>query len=435
MKRIVRILLAITICAAVVFCTFWYTDSKNSNIENGNTDIVTVSKHPVTEKGSGRIFLNSLEQDGQKFELYQCGTDTILIHNGKEYVYYDWSKYITLEKPEMHYSDYDNNPDDKELAIKIVSSNNIETGEYLYDIYILNPFTDEKGEPQLDLFVAGKSDWNNIFTRYMNIELSQPSLCPKFVQVAMTYRWMDNIKYDDDGMADSIYNAYSHALKDGKGGYCKTQRWSLGQGVYSFNEDESLRVEVDVKLLYENTDEVQDLGVLYYEVWVQKNNSLGCRPRTMGFKANPEYKSLNPNHVARWGWKYTENNSNQRPSVLGDTNIDKIKYHFDYDDAVDEKTVSYDNNETEMKNISKMEFTEKGIKLYAKDGYAFSKHPANTGNFKVMINEDEPGNDYEIAYKASISKEKGTEVLFIEFENTYPQSYFHSVTIYYNVES
>lgn len=434
MKQFLRVLLAIVICIAIVFGTYWYTDSKNSNIENGNTDIVTVSKHPVTEKGSDRIFLNSLEQEGQKFELYRCGTDTILIHNGKEYVYYDWSKYITLEKPEMHYNDYDSNPDDKELAIKIVSSRNVETGEYIYDIYILNPFTDENGEPQIDLFVASKTDWNNIFTKDMNIELSQPSFCPKFVQVAMTYRWKESIKYDENGMADCIYKAYSHALKDGKGGYCKTQRWTFGQGAYTFTETENLRLEVDVKLIYDDTDEVQELGVLYYEVWLRDNNSLGCRPKTMGFKANPEYKSLNPKHTADKGWNYVETNTNQNPSTLGDTNIDQIKYKFDFSIDAESKSVSFDKNETEMKNISKMEFTEKGIKLYAKKGYAFSKLPANVGDFKVMINEDEPGNDYEIAYKASVSKQDDIEVLYIEFEHEYPKSYFHNVTIYYNVD-
>lgn len=434
MKQFFKVLLAIAVCIAVVFCTYWYTESKNTNIENGNIESVTVTKRPVTEKGSDRIFLNSLEQEGQKFELYRCGTDTILVHNGKEYVYYDWSKYITLEKPEMHYNDYDSNPDDKELAIKVVSSNNIETGGYLYDIYILNPFVDEKGEPQIDLFVASKSDWNNIFTKDMNIELSQPSFCPKFVQVAMTYRWKESIKYDDNGMADCIYKAYSHALKDGKGGYLRTQRWALGQGVYSFTEDENLRVDVDVKLLYEGTNEVQELGALYYEVWVKENNSLGCRPRTMGFKANPEYKSLSPKHTAEKGWTYTETNRNQGPSRLGDTNIDTIKYTFDYDIDAQSKTVSYDNNETEMKNISKMEFTEKGIKLYAKDGYSFSKNPASTGDFKVVINEGEPGNEYEIAYKADVSKKDGNEVLYIEFEHDYPQSYYRTVSIYYNVE-
>lgn len=435
MKRFLRILLAIVICVAIVFGTYWATESKNSKIENGNNDIVTVSKRPVTEKGSDRVFLNSLEQEGQKFELYSCGTDTILVHNGKEYVYYDWSKYITLEKPEMHYNDYDSNPNDKELAIRIVSGNNIETGEFIHDIYILNPFVDDNGEPQIDLFVASKSDWDNIFTKDMNIELSQPAICPKYVQVAMTYRWSNNITYNDDGIADCIYKAYSHAMKDGKGGYLKTHRWKLGQGVYSFTENENLRVDVDVQLLYEGTNEVQNLGKLHYEVWIRGNNSLGCRPKTMGFSANPEYKSLNPKNTADNTWTYTETNTNQRPSTLGDTNIDKIKYRFDYDEKVDNKRVSFDRNETEMKNVSKMVFTEKGIKLYAKKGYAFSKHPANTGNFKIMINEDEPGNDYEIAYKASISKKDDTEVLFIEFEHEYPQTYYHSVTIYYNVES
>lgn len=436
MKRFLNVLLALLLCATVVFVSYCIADSKNKNYENGN-NLTTVTKLPVTEKGSDRVLISTLEQDGEKFELYQRGTDTIVVHNGKEFEFYDWSKYITLETPEMHYANYDGVADDKELAIRVVSSTNLETGEYLYDIYVLNIFEDENGEEQMDLIVTSDRSWHSVLQEELKVELSQPSYCDKFIQVAMTYAWDKNISYNNDGIADTRYHNYAHALKDGKGGYLKTERWTYGQGYYYFDEDEKISVDIDIKINYKDTDVVQDAGHITFKLYVNNANRFVPLPKTMKFVANKEYRSLNPRNTSDNEWTYVENNLDKSVSVDGDKVIDWIKYTFSYDSSVNEKSVSYANEDTEIKNISKLVFDKNKVQLYAKEGYTFDKKPAEVGDFKIVINEtnSDVKQQYEIAYKANVKTVGGVEVLTIEFEHNYPQNYYESLTIYYNTES
>ncbi len=440
MKRFLNVLVAILLCITIVFISYCIADNKNKDVENGNANLTTVTKAPVTEKGSDRVLINTLEDGDDKFELYQRGTDNILVHNGKEFEFYDWSKYITLEKPEMYYGNYDYNPDDKELVIRVVSSTNLETGGYIYDIYLLNIFEDKNGEEQMDLAVASEGTWRSILNNEIKAELSQPSYCDKFVQIAMTYAWDKNITYNNDGIANSIYRNYAHALKDGKGGYLETDRWSYGQGYYFFDkEDQSIAVKIDVKVNYKGTDIVQNLGYIRCKLYVNDFNRFVVRPKSLNFKANDEYKSLKPTkkRTADKNWTYVENNTDQSISNIGDKNIDWIKYTFRYDPSMNEKAVSYNNNETEMKNVSKLVFDKDKIKLYAKSGYTFDKNAAETGDFKIVINEETApsSKQYEISYKANITQEDGVEVLTIDFEHDYPQDFYQSLTIYYNTES
>lgn len=440
MKYFLRVVLVLAFAVALVFGVYTYTESKNKDLSsNGNSQLTTVTKQPATEKDSDRILLNSIDENGERFDLYQRGRQTIVLHNGKkEYIFDDWSKFITVEKPEMHYRDYDYDNKEKtmELAIKVVSSKNVETGECIYDIYLLNFFKDENGEEQVDLNVAGERDWKRVLENSINIELSQPSYCPKFVQVAMAYRWRaDGIKYDDDGVAESLYQKYSHALRDGKGGYLKTSRWSFGQAEYSFDEENYIQVKVDVLVHYQDSDAVQNLGQLCLQMFLNKSNVFACREKTMHFEPNPAYRSLSPKNKTRIQWKYTETNTDKSDPSGNDKIIDWLKYKFSYDSTVDSNSVSYANLDTEIKNISKLEFTSKGIKLYAKKGCSFSSAPIQTGDFKVVINEGQGDDEYEIAYKAKISKQKDIEVLDIQFENDYPQRYYRTVTVYYNTQS
>lgn len=434
MKYFLRVLAVLIFAVAIVYGVYCYTDSQNSDV-SGNAHLTTVTKAPVTEKGSDRVLLNSLDSGDEHFELYQCGTDTILIHNGKEYLYHDWSKYIMLEKPEMHYRDYDSNPDDNELVIRIVSSINDETGDYIYDFYLLNIFTDDKGEEQIDLVVASERAWRTILGDAIKMEVSQPSYCPKFVQISMTYKWEKGITYNEDGIADTLYTAYAHAVKDGKGGYLETERWSFGQGAYDFTSDDEMKVNIDVVIHYKNSSVIQKIGKIRFELALNDQNDFACQAKTMSFTPYDEYKSLSPQYTSDKNWSYTEYNSDKSVSATGDKIIDWLKYSFEYDKTINEKTVSYSSEATEMRNIEKLVFTNNDIKLYAKEGYTFSKIPAETGAFKVVINEGYPKSCYEIAYKAKINEENGKQVLTITLEHSYPQKYFVNLTIYYNAES
>lgn len=438
MRRLLNVLVAILLSITIVFISYCIADSKNKDVENGNANLTTVTKAAVTEKGSDRVLISTLEQDEEKFELYQRGTDNILVHNGKEFEFHDWSRYITLEKPEMHYGNYDYNPDDKELVIKVVSSTNLETGGYIYDMYLLNIFEDKNGEEQMDLVVASERTWRSILNNEIKAELSQPSYCDKFVQIAMTYAWEKNITYNNDGIANSIYRNYAHALKDGKGGYLKTDRWSYGQGYYFFDkEDGSVAVKIDVKMFYEGSDQVQDLGYIRCKLYVNNYNRFVVKPKTLNFKANDKYRSMKPRKTADKNWTYIENNMDKSVSADGDKVIDWIKYTFSYDASINEKTVSYSNNETEMKNISKLVFDKDKIELYAKEGYTFDKKPVDVGDYKIVINETnaDAKKQYEIAYSAKITEKDGVEVLTIKFEHDYPQDSYESLTVYYNTES
>lgn len=435
MKYFLKVLIALIAALVVVYGAYCITNSTHNDISKSKSHLTTVTKAPVTEKGSNRVLLNSIEEDGHKIELYQRDNETILVHNGKEYVYDDWSRYITLDKPDIRYGNYDTDFDDKEIAIRLVSNVDEASGDYMYDIYLLNIFEDENGEEQMDLIVAGTKAWNKLLNEKIAMEISQLSSCKKLIQIAMTYKWKNGINYNEDGIADSPYTNFVHALKDGKGGYMETERWVFGKTVYSFTDKNHIKASVDILIKYKDYDTMQNAGTLRMELLLGTNYDFICQQNTVGFTSNPEYKSLNPRQKSNNRWRYVENNSNKSVSAEGDKVIDWLKYTFAYDPSIKEKTVNYSNEETEIRNVDKVVFTNNVVKLYAKKGYSFSKVPIETGEYSVVINENDEKNRYELAYTAKITEENGQQVLTINFETSYPQDYFRTVSIYYNIES
>lgn len=434
MRYFLRILLVILICVAVVFGMYRFTDGKDTS--SGDNTITTATKAPATEKGSDRILLAHQEYGEDVYDLYLQDNNTIFVHNGKEFVYDNWSKYIAVEAPEMYVGDFNRDSVVDDVALRVAGSVNSETGGYIYQIYVLSPAIDDDGNEVYKLNVCNERTWKDKFNVEISLEISQMSSCKKIIQLAMSAKYRDSdITYDQEtGAVDGDYIKYIAALRNDEGGYYNTDRWKYGESVYYINEDNEITVDTDVFVYYKDTTEIQNIGKLQCKLYLNSVNSFSFIPRSIIFKQNPKYRASSRKPGDGAPWKYTETNYSTYSNIQGDTVIDWLTYEFTYNPEVSERSTSYANEGTEMRNISKFELTESYLKLYAKEGYTFSDIPAQKGDYRVFINPDNEDLKYDISMSATVEQVDGVDVLTIMFDKAYFADEPEYIKICYNTD-
>ncbi|MFR5875550.1 MAG: hypothetical protein ACLUFN_03580 [Eubacterium sp.] len=427
MKYFLRILLVLVVAAGVVFGVYYYTNGGGSN--DNQVSLTTVTKPEATEKNSDRKLLVSLKDEG--FNLYKSGKKVILSHNGKDFEFDNWSSMIDAETPEMHYADFDGD-DDKEILIKGVSEQDSGTGEYIYNVYVLNPVKDNDGNEAYTVSMASRSTWNNILDEYIVEELTQLKTCKKIAQFSMTNSGKSVAYNKTTGIAENGHAGYFRALQGSDGKYMTVNKWSKGIGVYTITKDNKIEVDISVNISYKESSTVQCAGSIHFELALDKSNTFYPAEKSLFFITDDKYKVSNPKTSDKSEWSYTENNSDKsKPS--SDIINDWIKYSTKYDPTITTQTQSYAAESTDMKNISKLVITNSYIELTAKTGSSFDKKAAGKGEFSVIINEG-TDNEYDIAYTASVTNTGNKEVLKITFDKSYPKSEIKTVNINYGAK-
>ena len=90
--------------------------------------------------------------------------------------------------------------------------------------------------------------------------------------------------------------------------------------------------------------------------------------------------------------------------------------------------LSFDEEQTDIRSISKIYMTNSFIELTAKNGFTFAEQNVENGDYSIVINRGSD-NEYDIAYTAKILEVNGTQVLRISFDKSYAQSEVHAVEI------
>lgn len=424
MKYFLRIFLVLIIAVGAVYGFYQYS---NGDSKPAPDNITTATKAPATEKNADRVLLAEYDKEG--FKLYKSGDIVILDHNGKEYEFENWSQYIDLEAPTIYYENFDED-DDKEIAVRAVSDVNSD-GEYTYNIYFLNPRTDENGKEYYDVAVATRSIWSNLIDESLVVEVTQLKSCSKIGQFAMNY-FETGISYNKDtGIMTKGHGGYFSVLQDGAD-YLTIEGWSKGNGIYSIDKDKKVNLDIDVNISYKNSSVIQKAGKIHMQVTLKDNGEFVTTQKSLVFNAYDEYKVSNPADIADENWSFVENNSNKNVSA-DNAAISWINHEITYDSSVTTQTVNYASAGTDLNAVQSITLTNNGVRLTSKKGCTFDESSAKSGDFSVIINAGKD-NEYSIAYKASVTQNGKSQELTISFDKSYPQSEIETISINYGVK-
>ena len=422
MKYFLKILFALVLAVGVVTAVYYYTNDRTlPGITDKTAVNTTVTKPPATEKYAARTLLAEDKKNG--FRLYKSGASVILEHGDSEFTFDNWSKVIDTETPTLYYADFDGDKK-KELIVRAVCGEDETTGEYVYELYVLNP---KKGKVEdYDVLLVSQDTWRAVLDDQVTEELSQLKSCPKVLQFVMDEKDAP-IKYNSEtGIAENAaYVGYAKALQNDNGKYMTLFGFTKSKGIFSVDDDNNIKVEVDCIANYDETHVIQDLGKIHFGLEITKDNQLTVIPKSMYFKPNDKFKVSDPTETAKKSWSFTRNNS-FAPKDSG--TIKWAKYHFEIDKNVFTDTVDLAAEETDIKYIKALEMDEGSVTLIAADGYTFAADPAGKGDYSVIVNKGKD-NEYEISYTAKTNADL-TRVKLV-FDKTYNQSFIKTVDISY----
>jgi len=423
MKYFFRIILVLLLCTGVVWAMYYYTGGGTPLAPKNTTVLTTVTKPAATEKNANRVLLAALEKED--YALYKGSKGIVLVHGKNEYEFDNWSRFIGEGETTLHLADFDGDGA-KELLVRAVGAQN-ESGDFLYDLYLLKATKDENGQDKYSVIHASQSTYLEIVNKKIREEINQLT-CKKFMQFSMTTA-DKSIAYDSKtGLAkNSGYSGYFRAVQDKNGNYLALDEWKSGDAVYTVSDDGKISVEADITVTYKDAATVQNAGKLYFELSLDEKGSFFVTSRTMVFKTDKRYLVSDPNAVAEEPWSYAENNAD-KSLPAGAKTIDWIKFTPQYRAGVYEQTQSFAQSDTDNNLMAKVYLTESYVELTAKSGCTFDSSAQQKREYSVIINKG-TDSEYEIAYTSSVTEKNGQEVLRIHFDKAYPQSEVKTVEL------
>lgn len=417
MKYFLQILLVLVICAGVVTGVYYYTNDNKLPWADKLQQSTTVTKLPATEKYVSKTLLASL--DKEDFKLYKGDRTIILEHGGKSYEFDNWSSYISEEKPKMYLIELDGDKD-KELVVRGVGGKDEATGEFVYDLYILNPKHNGDG---FELAIISQDTWRTILNNYTRSEITQLKKCKKTIQFTMNVA-DEAIAYNENtGIAENGYSDYARALQDKNGKYLTVGSWLKGKGVFTINKKNHICAEVEVIVNYTDSDQTQNLGNVYFEISLSEQNKFSVTEKTLEFKPSKKYKTAKPLSKKLTPWEYTEQNT--APITQGNE-IKYLSYSPKLDASTIMQTVSLGSQADDTKFVKQIYLSENKAVLTAGDGCVFSSKIANSPDFSVVINKGQK-DEYDIAYTATLDSTK--TVLTINFDRGFNSDEIKTIEI------
>lgn len=419
MKYFLKIVLVLALAAATVLGMYYYTTGNRPAFLGGNSDyqLTTVTKQPVTEKYAA---LTLLVTEGD-YSLYQSGDLIVLDHAGKRYEFLGWSRDINLEKPELMVINIDEDPEE-ELIVKGVAAFDEQSNDFIYSVYILNSVEDAaKG---YEVAILNEAAWKKLASKYIISEITQLKSSRKMVQLAMVANTKGNaLAYDNTtGIAVDAHTGYFRALQDENGKYLTASVWNMGKGMYSVSEDGTVSVAIDVDVSYDDTTEVQQAGILQFDIELTSTVDYTIAAKSILFTPNSSYLVAEPKMKPAAAWNYTENITAASPAKT----IKWIKHTLLYDAAAVTQTVDATEELGDLSGVETLTMTEQGIMMKARKGSTFSEVTANSPEFSVIINK---GTDkqMDIAYTCEVNEAQDT--LTITFDQTYAREEIETIEI------
>lgn len=420
-KSTVFILTAIFLVLFVGFSVFYGKVYKPAH-QKQETSSLFVADAMDREKTGNRVLLAELPEDD--FQLYQDGGYTILVHGGQEKEFNNWSRMIGDEKPQLYYTDFDDD-NNKELIIRALEGIDEKTGEKYYCVYILFITEDENGKYNYAVLFANRSTWYEIFNSALNYKTNQPTLNLKRIQFVMQPKNL-SISYDPNtGIVQDSRAWYIKSLSDGKNNYYTLKDWYLGPVVMDVDtEEKCLRIHMNLYLTYNETDKIQIGGLLNCGLSVV-DREFDVTNKSVNFVTHSEYRATGLLKLAEEDWKYTFTNADT--AIPSSRNISSTSFKCSMPSGTTSENTVFSGTSDEAKSISRIELTKNTIKLYAKRGCAFDQNTIN--NLKYSVTVKLGSVDADITLSASVGEENGTSVLTFVLDKDYPQNELKDFTV------
>ena len=197
------------------------------------------------------------------------------------------------------------------------------------------------------------------------------------------------------------------------------------------NNKKEICVSISVNVNYKDVKTAQTLGAIDFKLDF-KDGKFFVKSRTMNFAAEKAYRASDPRTASTAAWSYTETNTD-KSAQSPDKVIDWLKYTTQYSADVSSQILSFSEEQTDIKNVSKIYITNSFVEITAKPGFTFAEQSRKNGDFSVVINKGSD-EEYDIAYTAKIVEVNGTEALRISFDKAYPQSEIHKIELNYGAK-
>lgn len=424
MKKFADIFLVFLLVVCAVFSSYLVSE-KAVKHDRSSAVQTTATKLAVTEKGSDRILL--VENNKRDYHFYKQDNDVVMVHNGVEYTFENWSSYIDVEKPKLYFRKFGGDKKDT-IIIKLVDDIN-DDGSYVYGVYALTEIVRENGTIKYKVNAMTRSSTKQIVDEKVKIEISQSKECKKIGYVALCYSF-EEMAYDrKTGVPTGYYNPF-HTLQDENGDYLTISSWERGAAEYTV-EDNGIFVTFPINVKYKETSEVQQAGFVKCRLSItQDSKEVFIVSQTMSFKPNMEYGAYNYDYDDK-EWKSVCKNANS--STGGDKVIDYIQYDMEVKSDLD--TDDFSKNTSDLNKLSKITVQQDGVVLYAKQGFIFKKSLIKSNEFSVpMTITDGESNNFDVSYTATLShSSNGAEILTVKFDQPYKRDNIDKIKINFGV--
>lgn len=433
MKKTAIAIIALLLVVVLFVVSFNY---RNKRIEQSITNDSSVTYNTTVQNTTKTVTLNEkknkllAKDDRNGFELYYDGEIVTVKQGDYQRQYMNWKFSVDLEVPQIYSKDCDGDGQ-AELMVKLVSGT-LDYGDNegeikrTYVIYILKPYQDADGNKTFKAYTVTDDTWKTPFESAIRCEMTQLKSCNKYLQLSMD-DLKEKIEYDEKtGITYDGHTYYAKALSNNKKEYYTLSRWSKGVGNYNITNDGTITLDIQVLVNYEEVKDTQYVGNIHCEVGIVKGR-VTMVPNTIVFIPLDEFKTNDPREIAEKNWEGVITNKSTNTNFES-KDIDWIDTEFNLSNLGDESSIYFDTMSTKIKCVDNIKFTQSGIVLTAKEGYTFSKHIADRGDFSVIINKGKD-NEEDIAYSCNISNKDGLSVMTIRYDKTYDKKTLGNILI------
>lgn len=431
MKYFVRVCIVLLIAAGIVFgFSYYYREKKNSENIVLTTQLITTTKPNETTTSAEKVIY---DDNGFRLTIYKDKGYAEYNNVKKEIGGFEWA--LSQSSIDFYYGDYDNDKEKELLILYAAPSYELNNSLISQDkenfennhrfALLLKPVVDEQGKQDFDIVYADQNTWKKPFEQAINAKMNQLQSCDKYLQFVMDDNDVE-LKYDKKtGISSNKHVYYAKALNnENKDGYKKFVKWSKGEGNYYVDKNGALRLNIMVLAYYDDSNGAQYVGDIQSGVSINKKGKFTITPKTIEFAPKDRYVMPDVRNNNPKKFTYVLNNTSSNTITTNDNLIDWINASFDIQNGINEQSVSFGELDSQIKCVDKVKITQTSIVLTAKEGFVFSDRVVNSGDYSVVI-----GNDDDITYKAEILERDSRSVLKITYDKKYSRDELKNVKL------
>lgn len=419
--------LIILLAVLSVFGVYYHFNVYEPKIEQAVSE---TAREDITQSGpqktGERVFV--AQTADEKIKLYKDGDFVILVQDGAETEFSDWTENFGNTKTAVYYTDT-NGDGNKEIVISDYEGEDADTRTPLFGIYLLS-VTQTDGGYKYFVNYTNSDDWISFFNDIIACHANQIKNTPQRIQVVLDYANAD-VSYDvKTGIVSGDHKAwYACAPQKDDGEYYSL--YSIRQNPVSFSIDEKtneITASIPIYATFRGTSREVLLGQTVCSIILGDNNELSIKERSVDFIVNQETQATSPLETEKTAWK--NDFKNPSSSSAGDGILNDFACNLTLrENSSSARNFSSSNSayKSESRLIESISVTNTQIKITAAKGVSFAKELNNTATCRALI--DCGKNRYNAASSVSVSTENSQAVITITLDKSYSLSELKNLQI------